>query len=192
MSRSRDYKAEYGARQQRARARGFSGYRQQRRFSPTIRNTTQLARLPETARATRSDALHVLQVARENKLSIEDAARREQVPVEVVRYRTADALKPRRAGRTVPERGDRLFRLRPIVLAGGPGVEFVEVRGSHAARRAQRAFDVQYRYIEGNASESELADIAGVTVAGRVVEADPGRLQSLAEAGEIDLAETYR
>ena len=84
------------------------------------------------------------------------------------------------------------MRLYPIFLDGGDGVEFVEIRGSNAARRAQQIFDVQYRFIEGNASEDELRGIAGQKVAGRLVESDPERLTAIGEADGMDIVEAYR
>jgi hypothetical protein len=192
MSRRRDYKVEYRRRQQLARERGFSGYAQQRRFSPRLRRASDLGRLPETARAARSDALHVIAIARDRGVSIEEAARGERVPVHVVRWWGGDALSATRRGRTVPRKGDRLLRLYPVFLDGGDGVEFVEIRGSDAARRAQRIFDVQYRFIEGNASEAELRGIAGQQVGGRLVESDPERLRAIGERDGVDVVEAYR
>jgi hypothetical protein len=134
----------------------------------------------------------VVAVARDRGISIEDAARAERVPLPVVRWWAGDALTARRRGRTLPRKGDRLLRLYPIFLDGGDGVEFVEIRGSHAARRAQRIFDVQYRFISGSASEAELRVLAGQRVAGRLVESDPGRLTAIGEAERIDIVEAYR
>ena len=192
MRRPRDYSAEYQRRQRLARARGFSGYTQQRRFSPRLRRARDLGRLPEGARAARSDSLHVIAIARDRGISIEEAARAEHVPVSVVRWWGGDALAPKRGGRTLPRRGDRLLRLYPIFLDGGDGVEFVEIRGSNAARRAQQIFDVQYRFIEGNANEDELRALAGQKVAGRLVESDPDRLAAIADRGGADVIEAYR
>jgi hypothetical protein len=192
MSRPRDYGAEYQRRQRLARARGFSGYAQQRRFSPRLRRARDLGRLPEGARAARSDSLHVIAIARDRGISIEEAARAEHVPVSVVRWWGGDALAPTRHGRTLPRKGDRLLRVYPVFLDGGDGVEFVEIRGSNAARRAQQIFDVQYRFIEGNAGEDELRGITGQRVAGRLVESDPERLTAIGEADGIDIVEAYR
>jgi hypothetical protein len=192
MRRPRDYTAEYQRRQRLARARGFSGHAQQRRFSPRLRRARDLGRLPEGARAARSDALHVIAVARDRGISIEDAARAERVPVDVVRWWGGEALAPKRRGRTLARKSDRLLRVQPIFLDGGDGVEFVETRGSQAARRAQRIFDVQYRFIEGTASEAELRGIAGRRVAGRLVESDPERLAAIGEADGVDVVEAYR
>ena len=192
MAGSRDYKAEYRRRQQRARARGFTGYAQQRRYSPKVRSKRDFARLPEGARSARTDALHVLRVARDRGISIEEAARIEHVPAQVVRWWAGDAVGPTRRGASRPRHGDRLLRLRPLFIEGSDRVEFVEIRGSNAARRADRILDVQARFMEGRASEAELDTIHGQRVAGYVVESDPGRLAAIAEAGNADIVEAYR
>jgi hypothetical protein len=192
MSRVRDYAAEYRRRQQLARVRGFSSYAQQRRFSPRLRWGRDLGRLPEPARYARSEALYVVAVARDRRLTIEEAARVERVPLPAVRWWARDALAPRRRGRTLPRKGDRMLRLQPIFLDGGDGVEFVPIRGSHAARRAQGIFDVQYRFIAGDVSQAELRTIAGQRVAGRLVESDPHRLTAIGEADGADIDEAYR
>ncbi|MGH2965987.1 MAG: hypothetical protein ACRDMH_11480 [Solirubrobacterales bacterium] len=192
VSRRRNYKAEYRRRQRLARGRGFTSYAQQRRFSPKIGSARDLGRLPESARGARSEALHVVQVARERGISIEEAARQEGVAIEPVRWWARDALKPKRVGKTLPSKGDRLLRLYPVFLAGEPDLQFVEIRGSNAARRAQRVFDVQYRFIEGNASVEELRSLTGQRVAGRLVESDPERLEAIGERGGVDIPEAYR
>jgi hypothetical protein len=192
MARARDYKAEYRRRQQRARARGFTGYAQQRRFSPKLRRPSDFARLPQSARAARTDALRVLELAREQGITIEEAAHRDGTPAQVVRWWLPDALQPTRRDRTVPRRGDRELRLRAIVFQGDDRVEFAPVRGSRAAQRASRIFDVQWRYAHGQATEDELAMIRGQRVAGRTVESDPARLVAIAEAGSFDVEEAYR
>ena len=192
MTKKRNYKAEYRRRNQLARSRGFRSYGQQRRFSPKLRGPRDLGRLPAGARDARSDALHVVGMARDRGISIEEAARENQIPIHVVRWWGSEALQPKRGGLTQPKRGDRLLRVRPIILDDGDGVEFVSIRGSNAAYRAQQIFDVQYRFIEGTASEGELAGIAEKKVAGRQVESDPDRLEAIAEADGMDVIEAYR
>ncbi len=125
-------------------------------------------------------------------ISVEEAARENQIPIQVVHWWGREGLEPKRGGVTLPKRGDRLLRVRAIILDDGDGVEFISVRGSNAAYRAQQIFDVQYRFIEGTASESELAGIAGRKVAGRRVESDPDRLEAIAAAGDLDVIEAYR
>lgn len=192
MASKRDYQAEYRRRQQRARARGFTGYAQQRRFNARILTPTDLGRLPERARSARSDSFRVLRLARERRTPVEQIAREQQLPVEVVRYWAGDGLGPTRGGATYAKRGDRMLRLQPIILRGESQVTFVAIRGDRATARAQHIFDVQYGFIEGHAGLDELQDIAGARVAGREVESDPGRLAHIADAGGFDLIEAYR
>jgi hypothetical protein len=192
VSRRRDHKAAYRRRQQRSHARGFSGYAQQRRFSTKIRSAKDLGRLPESAREARSNALRVLRLARQSGTPVEQVAREQQLPLDVVRFWAGDGLGPTRSGQTFARRGDRMLRVLPLILEGEDKVAFVAIRGSHAAARAQRIFDVQYRFIEGDASLDELENIAGLKVAGRVVESDPDRLEQLADRGDVDVVEAYR
>jgi hypothetical protein len=192
VASKRDYQAEYRRRQQRARARGFGGYAQQRRFSARIRTPGDLGRLPERARAARSDSLRVLRLARDQRAPVEQVAREQQLSVDVVRYWAGDGLAPTRGGATYAKRGDRMLRVQPIILRGEDQVTFIAIRGDRATARAQRIFDVQYSFIEGHAGLDELQDIAGSKVTGREVESDPGRLAHIADAGGFDLIDAYR
>jgi hypothetical protein len=131
-------------------------------------------------------------LARESRLTIEEAASRDGTPAQVVRWWLPDALQPTRRGRTLPRHGDRELRLRAVLFEGDDRVEFVGVRGSHVAQRASRIFDVQWRYPHGEATDEELASIRGQRVAGRTVESDPARLVAMAEAGSFDIEAAYR
>jgi hypothetical protein len=79
-----------------------------------------------------------------------------------------------------------------VILEGGDEVELVTVRGPLAADAAAHAFRVQWAFIHGDASESEVRQLAGVTVGGQAVEADPDRLEAVAMRGSLDVAEAYR
>jgi hypothetical protein len=114
------------------------------------------------------------------------------VPVESVHWWTPEALTPTSGGRTFARPGDRILRLRPLIVEGDSEVSFVAVRGSRAALRAEDAFDVQWRFITGEASEDELARLAGTRVGGRALELDPDRLEAIAAAGGVDVPEVYR
>jgi hypothetical protein len=81
---------------------------------------------------------------------------------------------------------------RPVILEGGDGVELVIVREPRAADAASHAFRVQWAFIHGDASEGEVRQLAGVTVEGRPVEADPDRLEAIATRGGFDVDEVYR
>jgi hypothetical protein len=82
--------------------------------------------------------------------------------------------------------------MRPVFLEDEDAVTFIEVRGVRARQAARRIFDVQYRFIEGDATVADLQSIAGQKVAGRTVEADPLRLETIADAGDADIPEAYR
>jgi hypothetical protein len=188
----RDYRAEYRRRQRRARQLGFESEAQRRKAPRQLRKVADFARLPEAARKSRTDALSVVSRARRERITVEAAARAEGVSPEVVRYWAPEAIEPVRKGWTVPRSGDRLLRLRPVLLEGESEVTFVAMRGSRAADRAHAAFDVQWRYANGSADEDELRQLEGTRIAGHKVEADPERLRYLAAAGALDTDDAYR
>jgi hypothetical protein len=192
MARRRDYAAEARRRNELAGERGFASYWQQRRAPRRLSGPGDFALLPESARESRSKALSVIGHARAERKTAEEAAAELKVSMTTARYWAGEALEPQRRGRTLPTRGDRLTRLRPIVLEGQSEASFVVVRGSRAAERADAIFAVQWGYGTGQVDALELDSIRGLRVAGKTVEADPDRLLRLAQAGAIDLPEAYR
>jgi hypothetical protein len=108
-------------------------------------------------------------------MTVEEAAAEAGVSMATVRYWAPEALEPKRRGRTLPTAGDKLTRLRPIVLEDESELTFLVVRGSRAADRADEVFDIQWRFANGHAAEAELERIRGVRIAGRTVETDPAR-----------------
>jgi hypothetical protein len=171
---------------------GFESEWARRQAPRRLRSVGDFGRLPEAARQSRTDALRVVGRARRERTTIEAAARAMGVDPAVVAYWAPEAIEPARKGWTLPNPGDRLLRLRPLLLEGDAEVGFVAVRGSRAADRADRVFDVQWRYANGQADESELAAIDGVRVAGRRVEADPERIRYLAAAGALNPEDVYQ
>jgi hypothetical protein len=135
--------------------------------------------------------MRVIGFARMTGLPVEEAARELGVPTAIVRYWAGDALRPTREGRTSVRPGDRLPRLRPLILEGASELEFVVVRGSRKADDAVWVFDIQWRYVTGQADKSELEQIRGIRIAGRTVESDPDALARLAAAGAIDPDDVY-
>jgi hypothetical protein len=192
MARKRDYRSEYRRREQRARELGFAGEWARRKAPRRPRNVAEYALLPEAARSSRSASLSVVHRSRRGPMSVEESAAAAGVPMWEVRYWAADALQPTRRGRTLPRKGDRLLRLRPVMLEGESDVVFVAVRGSRAADRADAVFDVQWRVANDLADEFELEHIRGVRVAGRTVESDADRLRQLALAQAFNTDEVYR
>jgi hypothetical protein len=188
----RNYKLEYQRRRKRASELGFASDWQRRRAPRELKSPKDFALLSDRAREARSRALSVVHRARSERTTIEAAAAELGVPVASVRHWAGDALEPTRRGRTLPREGDRLLRLRPLLLEGESEVSFVPIRGSRAADRADAVFDVQWQYATGQADAAELEQIRGVRVAGRTVESDPVRLGYLARAGAMNTDEVYR
>jgi hypothetical protein len=191
MARKRDYKAEYRRRQELARMRGAGGYWQQR-TSPRRPTGEQLKQVPEKVRDARRAALSVIHLARDTGLTVEQAARLSGVPMEVVRWYAGDALRPTRGGQTLPTKTDRLQRLRPIYVEGETSVQFVVARGSSQADRLSHAFDVQWRYLHGEATEADVRALSGQRAGPHRVEADPRHLDVIAALGEPNPDEVYR
>ena len=188
----RDYADEYRRRQRRARQLGFESEWQRRNAPRHPRSAADFARLPEGARQSRTNALSVLSRARLERKTIEAAAASAGISPDVVEYWASDALEPAGWGRTLPRSDDRLLRLRPLLFEGEDEVTFVAVSGRRAADRAHAVFDVQWRYANGQADESDLQEIDGVQIAGQSVEADPERLRYLAAAGALDPDDAYK
>jgi hypothetical protein len=189
--RRRDYQAEYERRNERARALGFANEVERRKAPRHPGSTADFGRLPEPARVSRRDALRVVRFARMAELPVEAAADELGVPVAVVRYWAPGALRPTRQGRTPVRAGDRLPRLRPLVFEGESETEFVIVRGSRKADDAVWVFDIQWRYGNNQADESELEQIRGLRFAGRTVESDPAQLSRVAAGGGFDPDDVY-
>jgi hypothetical protein len=156
------------------------------------RSLAQYGRLPEQARLSRSRALGLVQRARQEGTTLEEQAERAGVWMWEVRYWAREALRPTRRGETRPRAGDRMLRLRPIVVEGDEEVSFVPVRGSRAADRADLVWQVQWDVANDLADESELDQIRGMRIAGRTVESDPDRLHYLARAQALGTDDVYR
>jgi hypothetical protein len=191
VARRRNYKDEYRRRQELARMRGAKGYWQQR-TTPRRPTGEQLKRVPEQVREARRGALSVIHLARESGLTVEQAARLSGVPMEVVRWYADHALRPTRGGETLPTKTDRLQRLRPIYVEGETSVQFVVARGSSGADRLSQAFDVQWRYLHGDAADEEVRRLSGQRAGPHRVEADPRRLDVIGALGEPNPDEVYR
>jgi hypothetical protein len=192
MARPRNHKEEYRRATERARQVGFGSVWERRKAPRNPRRIEEYAQLGEGARWSRSSALAVVHGARVRGTTVEEEAAAAGVPLWAVKYWAGDALRPTRNGRTLPRAGDRLLRLRPLVVEGEDEVVFVGVHGSRASERADRVWDLQWRVANDLADESELDQIRGVRIAGWAVETDPERLHYLARAQALDTDEVYR
>jgi len=130
---ARDHGAAYRRRVELAKQRGFISLRQQKKAPRQIRNLAGMQALPKGAREARTAALRVLNLARKQHLTVEDAARKQGVPLTSVRWWAAPTLRPV-PGATRVTKGDRLLRLEPLVVKGKPGVQFIPIRESATAR----------------------------------------------------------
>jgi hypothetical protein len=189
--RKRDYKAEYRRRQELARMRGAKGYWQQR-TTPRRPTGEQLKHVPESVRDARRAALSVIHLARETGVTVEQAALLSGVRMEVVRWYAGDALQPTRGRETFPTKRDRLQRLRPVYVEGETSIQFVVARGSSEADRLSRAFNIQWRYLHGDATDAEVRRLSGQRAGPYRVEADPSRLDVIGALGEANPDEVYR
>ncbi len=112
--------------------------------------------------------------------------------MERVRWFARDALGATKGGATLPTKADRLTRVRPVYVEGSDQAEFVTVRGSRAADRVEAVFDVQWRYLHGDATPGEVRALSGKRAGGRAVEADPDRLDTIGALGDANPDEVYR
>ncbi len=178
----------YGRRNELARQRGFSSYAQQRKFSATVRNRTQLAALPPDAREARQQALDVLAVARRDGIDLGEAARRQHVSVQATVWWLGDAAH-KSGGRWRPSGGDRMFRAMFFYSAGRKAP--VDVRGAKAASDIGRYHAAVRSYVHNN-DPSGLAAFTGKSVGGMEFETDLDVLDELGRRGEFDFDSIYR
>lgn len=189
---ARNHKSANARRNQLAKQRGFRSYAQQRRYERNPKNHAALAALPESARQVRNDVTAVLRVAREEKLTAEQAAQRLQVPMSAVVWWGDSGLEPRRGGATRVKKGDRRLQWHPLIVNGQ--VTLVETRGSQAAKKAQAAYRAQRAFLDGDAGAGEaLAKFKGVRIGGHAVETNQAVIGEIGRRGELgDLGEMYR
>ena len=181
---------DYRRRAERSRLLGFASPAAQRRAPRRLIRPEDFRRLPEAARASRSDAALALALARRRRITVEESAGEVGVPMAALRWWFPNALRPTRRGRTRPTKGDRYLRLRPLAVEGE--VTFVPIRGSHRAELAMEVFGVQWGFIHGHKSAADLAAYQGVRIGWRVVETDPDILELLGRRGEFEVSDIYR
>lgn len=158
------------------------------------RTTAELMRLSAEARAVRADASSSVALARRRGISLDEAAFEVGVSIQAVMWWFPDAIGERSGpgigGKLMPTDADAGLRLRPVAV--NDEVTFVPALGSKSADRVASIFDVQWRWIQGRASESELAQLPATLGPGRRVVRDPAKLDELARQGAFDLADVYR
>lgn len=74
MATRRNHRLAYARRNELARQRGFRSYGQQRRYARRPSSLDDLTRMPEEARSSRSEAFSVIDLARAEHISPQEAA----------------------------------------------------------------------------------------------------------------------
>ena len=160
-----------------------------RRSPGHISGPDDFRNLDEFDREARTLALSSVTRARDNGITVEDAATQLGTDIDNVRWWASEALGSSTRAGTTPTPDDDLFRVRPMALDGDVG--FIGVRGSRQARAADRIFGTQWDYAQGTASVDEL-DRLPDQFARRWVVKDPYELDDLAREGGFDIEELYR
>ena len=192
MNAPRDHKAAYARRQGRARALGFSGYRQLRAAGGAavarVNNLTSWKALPAEAQLSRDAALRVVSEMRATGLPIAVvAAKNGDASPDSVRFWAAQALTGRTDGATATA-ADRLFR--PMRLLTGDGTIAVEIRGSRAAATIGGYWNAVHHYL-ATGDTGPLQRYQGKRVGGVVLVTDPNVIEHVAHIGELSFESIY-
>ncbi len=190
MARSpRDRRAEYRARNLRAKRLGFRSYGEQRhlggRLAGRVRNRDELDRLPAAAQDRRDEATEVLSYARRHGLGLSDAVRQLGMPGadRTVQFFFPDAVQRTRAG-LVPTERDEAFR--PMAALTPRGWVEVETRDSATASILGAHAATVRGVVEGRLPASALRPFEGLEVEGHRLLTDPRRLRALAREGRLE------
>ncbi len=188
MARTRDHAAEYRREVERAHRRGFSSPRQMRRAGRYPYDVASWRALSKDSRDARAEALSVIRQARRDDVPVEQLVRGRDAMSDL-RYWAGDALGTTRSGKTYATEADELLRVRPLALDGD--VTFVATTTSHQADLADHIFDVQWRYVNGRATQAEL-DRLPRTFQGQAVVRDGPELVRLGLGSRFaEIPETY-
>jgi hypothetical protein len=175
-----------------ARGLGFTGYHDLHRRggdrAAHVAGRADFDRLPPRAQETRRLTFSIISEARREELrdvppamrySLDEIARREHVPIDVVRFWGQGAVTERN-GRLVPIAADREWRLMRIASQGR--LVEIEVRGSRAATGVSRYWEAVATFRDTQ-DESVLAPFRGGRIAGHELETDPDTLNAMDDVG---------
>src|SRR5579864_7752915 len=172
-----------------ARQKGFRSWRAQRRVPAPVYTEKRLAALRPSARQARDRALHALSLMRREKLSLAQAARRENTTPETVWKYAAPALLRTRGGRIGAKPADRFLRHLPIATADGLKKD-VRIRGSRTASLIGEYWNA-VGVFRDTGEEEPLRKFTDFFPAGVRVLTDPTAIEALARRGELDFEDNY-
>jgi hypothetical protein len=161
-----------------------------------IRGPRDLAKLPPRSREAFANAAEVVSEARRRGTTIaEEVERLQGRGVRVSRYSVRryfeHDLERGPGGYSVPKPSDRSYHGN-LQIVSTEGVVARPVRGSKARTLVSDHANAVRDYLHGRDPDGEgLLRFRGKRVAGVELETDPGRLQLLRDAGELDDYELY-
>jgi len=192
VSQPRDHKAAYARRQERARALGFTGYRQLRTAGGNavarLTGRTAWSALPADAQRSRDTALRVLAEMRATGAPLSAASARHDTTPDAVRFWAGPALSSRRSDTATARPADRLYR--PMRALTDDGIVAVDLRGSKAAGTLGAYWNAVHHYL--TTGDTGLLDrFRDVRVGGITLTTDPRVLDHHAHIGELAFESIY-
>ena len=139
-------------------------------------------------RDTYNRALHVLARMRRTGETLTSAAREEHIDLRTVRKYLGAELRGITNGEVQPTKADR--RVRNMMIPTEKGVEPSSIHGSKEASQLGRYMSAVGKYLT-TGDISGLEEFEGQTIAGRQLITDPDVLNSLAQAGALQLDQIY-
>jgi len=192
VSRPRDHQAEYARRQERARALGFTSYRQLRTAggNAVARLTGRAAwvALPADAQRSRDSALRVLAEMRSTGAPLGAASARHRTTPDAVRFWAGPALRSTRSDTATARSADRLYR--PMRALTDQGTVAVDIRGSKAAGQLGGYWNAVHHYL-ATGDTGPLERFRDVRVGGVTLTTDPRVLDHHAHLGELAFESIY-
>ncbi len=192
MSQPRDHKAAYARRQERARALGFTGYRQLRSAGGNavarLTGRTAWSALPADAQRSRDTALRVIAEMRATGAPLAAASSRHDTTPDAVRFWAGPALTSRRGDTATARPADRLYR--PMRAMTDDGIVAVDLRGSKAAGTLGAYWNAVHHYLT-TGDTGPLDRFRDVRVGGITLTTDPRVLDHHAHIGELAFESIY-
>ena len=192
MSRPRDHQAEYARRQERARALGFTSYRQLRTAGGNavarLTSRSAWAALPANAQRSRDSALRVLAEMRATGAPLSAASGRHDATPDTVRFWVGPALSSQRSDTATARAADRLYR--PMRALTDQGTVAVDIRGSKTAGQLGAYWNAVHHYLT-TGDTGPLERFRDVRVGGVTLTADPQVLDHQAHLGELAFESIY-